>query len=109
MKTSEPNADYTHLTMVGHSNGGDTAMYFAKHHPDMYGTIAAMCDTRVDLEVLATFSGQGNWMLGNDEVAPFTLLGVSARKNAVYVLIGPQVIALDPVTQHHGVVAGLLQ
>src|ERR1700748_1597650 len=30
MKKTEPNADYDHLTMVGHSMGGDITMYFAK-------------------------------------------------------------------------------
>ena len=33
MKSVQPHADYDHLTMVGHSNGGDIAMYFAKLHP----------------------------------------------------------------------------
>src|ERR1700709_322580 len=28
MKKIEPNADYKHLTMVGHSMGGDISMYF---------------------------------------------------------------------------------
>src|SRR5690349_2422150 len=35
LKQIQPNADYAHLTLVGHSNGGDTAMYFAKQHPDL--------------------------------------------------------------------------
>src|ERR1700753_42480 len=30
MKQLQPNADYDHLTMVGHSNGGDISMYFAR-------------------------------------------------------------------------------
>jgi hypothetical protein len=30
MKKIEPNADYDRLTMVGHSNGGDISMYFAR-------------------------------------------------------------------------------
>ena len=34
MKTVQPNADYDHLTMVGHSAGADISMYFAKLHPD---------------------------------------------------------------------------
>src|SRR6201987_4382925 len=29
LKKSQPNADYDHLTLVGHSNGGDIAMYYA--------------------------------------------------------------------------------
>ena len=33
LKKLQPNADYNHLTLVGHSNGGDIAMYFAKQHP----------------------------------------------------------------------------
>ena len=34
MKKVQPNADYDHLTMVGHSNGGDISMYFAKLYPE---------------------------------------------------------------------------
>ena len=34
MKKVQPNADYDRLTMVGHSNGGDISMYFAKMYPD---------------------------------------------------------------------------
>jgi pimeloyl-ACP methyl ester carboxylesterase len=47
LKTSEPNADFTHLTMVGHSNGGDTAMYFAKHHPDIVRKVITLDNLRV--------------------------------------------------------------
>jgi len=36
LKKLQPHADYDHLTLVGHSNGGDTAMYFAKQHPSWY-------------------------------------------------------------------------
>src|SRR3984885_12898232 len=34
MNNVQSNADYDHLTMVGHSMGGDVAMYFAKMYPD---------------------------------------------------------------------------
>src|SRR5260370_94523 len=30
----QPNADYNHLTLVGHSNGGEVAMFCAKQHPE---------------------------------------------------------------------------
>ena len=39
LRKLKPNADYAHLTLVGHSNGGDTAMYFALQHPEqVYGS-----------------------------------------------------------------------
>src|SRR5450756_1383152 len=34
MKKLQPNAEYDHLTMVGHSMGGDISMYFAKIYPE---------------------------------------------------------------------------
>src|ERR1700684_4124525 len=35
LKKMQPNADYDHLTLVGHSNGGDIAMFCAKEHPEL--------------------------------------------------------------------------
>ena len=34
MQKVQPNADYDHLTVVGHSAGADISMYFAKLYPD---------------------------------------------------------------------------
>src|ERR1700737_2604342 len=34
MKNVQPNADYDHLTVVGHSMGADVSLYFAKMYPD---------------------------------------------------------------------------
>jgi len=47
LKNKEPNADYNHLTMVGHSNGGDTSMYFAKQHPEMVSKVVTLDNLRV--------------------------------------------------------------
>ena len=47
LKKRQPNADYDHLTMVGHSNGGDTSMYFAKHHPDIVSKVVTLDNLRV--------------------------------------------------------------
>src|ERR1700744_2893191 len=47
LKSRYPNADYNHLTMVGHSNGGDTAMYFAMEHPDMVTKVVTLDNLRV--------------------------------------------------------------
>ena len=42
-----PNADYHHLTLIGHSNGGDIAMYFAKLHPEMVKKVVTLDNLRV--------------------------------------------------------------
>ena len=47
MKKIQPNADYDHLTMVGHSNGGDISMYFAKVHPEQVKKIVTLDNLRV--------------------------------------------------------------
>src|SRR4029077_9543761 len=47
MKSVLPNADYDHLTMVGHSNGGDISMYFAKMYPDHIKKVVTLDNLRV--------------------------------------------------------------
>jgi dienelactone hydrolase len=47
LKKLHPNADYEHLTLVGHSNGGDTAMYFAKRHPQLVSKVVTLDNLRV--------------------------------------------------------------
>jgi pimeloyl-ACP methyl ester carboxylesterase len=47
MKNVQPNADYDHLTMVGHSNGGDISMYFAKMYPDEIKKVVTLDNLRV--------------------------------------------------------------
>jgi pimeloyl-ACP methyl ester carboxylesterase len=47
LKGLHPNADYDHLTLVGHSNGGDTAMYFAMQHPKMVSKVVTLDNLRV--------------------------------------------------------------
>jgi Chlorophyllase enzyme len=42
-----PNADYKHLTLIGHSNGGDISMYFAKLHPEMVKKVVTLDNLRV--------------------------------------------------------------
>jgi len=47
MTKIQPNADYGHLTMVGHSNGGDISMYFAKMHPEAVKKVVTLDNLRV--------------------------------------------------------------
>jgi pimeloyl-ACP methyl ester carboxylesterase len=47
MRQVHPNADYDHLTVVGHSMGGDIAMYFAKQYPDHVRKLVTLDNLRV--------------------------------------------------------------
>lgn len=47
LKTIQPNSNYDQLTMVGHSNGGDISMYFAKLNPDRIKKIVTLDNLRV--------------------------------------------------------------
>src|SRR5271154_5355446 len=42
MRQVQPNADYDHLTMVGHSMGADVSLYFAKMYPDQVKKIVTL-------------------------------------------------------------------
>jgi len=47
LKHVQPNADYDHLTMVGHSNGGDITMYFARMYPNEIKKVVTLDNLRV--------------------------------------------------------------
>ena len=47
MKKVQPNADYDHLTVVGHSTGADISMYFARLHPSQVRRVVALDNLRV--------------------------------------------------------------
>jgi hypothetical protein len=47
MRKVQPNADYDHLTVVGHSMGGDITMYFAKQYPDDLRKVVTLDNLRV--------------------------------------------------------------
>jgi hypothetical protein len=43
----QPNAYYNHITLVGHSNGGDVSMYVAKQHPELVSKVVTLDNLRV--------------------------------------------------------------
>jgi hypothetical protein len=47
LQKRQPNADYNHLTLVGHSNGGDVSMYLAKQHPEIVSKVITLDNLRV--------------------------------------------------------------
>jgi pimeloyl-ACP methyl ester carboxylesterase len=47
MQKVQPNADYEHLTVVGHSAGADISMYFAKLHPELVKKVVTLDNLRV--------------------------------------------------------------
>jgi hypothetical protein len=50
LRKREPNADYGHLLVVGHSNGGDISVFYAAAHPDTVGKVVTLDNLRVPLE-----------------------------------------------------------
>jgi alpha/beta hydrolase fold len=49
IKKVQPNADYDHLTVIGHSMGGDISVYFAKQYPDEIKKLVTLDNLRVPL------------------------------------------------------------
>ena len=47
LQKRQPNADYDHLTLVGHSNGGDVSMYVAHQHPELVSKVITLDNLRV--------------------------------------------------------------
>jgi hypothetical protein len=47
MRKVQPNADYDHLTMVGHSAGADISVYFAKLYPEQIKKVVTLDNLRV--------------------------------------------------------------
>jgi hypothetical protein len=47
LKQLQPEADYDHVTLVGHSNGGDVSMYVAKQHPELVSKVITLDNLRV--------------------------------------------------------------
>lgn len=47
LKKLQPEADYDHVTLVGHSNGGDVSMYVANQHPELVSKVITLDNLRV--------------------------------------------------------------
>ena len=47
LRKLQDNADYDHITLVGHSNGGDVSMYVAKQHPELVAKVITLDNLRV--------------------------------------------------------------
>ncbi len=47
LKPIEASANYGRLTLVGHSNGGDISMYFARLHPELVKRVVTLDSLRV--------------------------------------------------------------
>ncbi|QIG99267.2 MULTISPECIES: alpha/beta fold hydrolase [unclassified Bradyrhizobium] len=47
LKKLYPNANYRQLTLIGHSNGGDISMFFAKQHPELVKKVVTLDNLRV--------------------------------------------------------------
>jgi alpha/beta hydrolase family protein len=47
LKKRQRNAEYDHITLVGHSNGGDVSMYVAQQHPELVSRVITLDNLRV--------------------------------------------------------------
>ena len=47
LKRTKPELDYASLLLVGHSQGGDTSMLFARDHPDLVHTVISLDNRRM--------------------------------------------------------------
>lgn len=47
MKRLHPELDYRHVTLIGHSNGGDMSMLFAAEHPRLIDKVISLDNRRV--------------------------------------------------------------
>ena len=47
-KNSNPELDYKHLIIIGHSNGGDITMLFAQKYPNLVDKIISLDNRRVE-------------------------------------------------------------
>ncbi|PWT87411.1 MAG: alpha/beta hydrolase [Proteobacteria bacterium] len=47
LKKRQENAAYDHITLVGHSNGGDVSMYVAHQHPELVSKVITLDNLRV--------------------------------------------------------------
>jgi len=47
LKKREPNLDYKHLTLIGHSNGGDMSMLFVHKYPEMVDKVISLDNRRM--------------------------------------------------------------
>src|SRR6516225_3915966 len=47
LQKRQPHAEYDHLTLVGHSNGGDVSMYVANPHPELVSKVITLDNLRV--------------------------------------------------------------
>jgi hypothetical protein len=55
LKKIQPNSNYDRLTMVGHSNGGDISMYFAKTNPERIKKVVTLDNLRVPFMIDGKF------------------------------------------------------
>ena len=55
LKKLQPNSDYNHLAMVGHSNGGDVSMYFAQRYPELVKKVVTLDNLRVPFVTAGKF------------------------------------------------------
>jgi pimeloyl-ACP methyl ester carboxylesterase len=80
LRQREPIADYDKLTLIGHSQGGDIAVYYAAGHPNTVTRLVTLDNLRVPLQFvrakILSFRSRGGIFKPDPGVVP----GEAARK-----------------------------
>lgn len=75
LKKTKPDLDYSHLTLIGHSNGGDMTALFADKYPNLVYKIITMDNRRMFLpktSIPKVYSLRSNDYPADDGVLPTT-------------------------------------
>jgi len=88
LQKMQPNADYDHLTLVGHSNGGDVSMYVAHQHPELISKVITLDNLRVpfvlsnNLKILSFRSKDPNFRTDAGVLPP----AAQAKKDGIAII-----------------------
>ncbi len=73
LKSIEPGLDYGHVTLIGHSNGGDMSVLFAHEYPELVDKVISMDNRRMPLPRVASpriYTLRSNDYGADEEVLP---------------------------------------
>lgn len=93
LKKTNPDLDFRHLTLIGHSNGGDMAALFSNQHPNMVYKLITMDNRRMFLP--RTSIPKIYTLRSNDYPADQGVLPDEAEQKKYHITVQPTLINHD--------------